>query len=82
MRKVKLFRRIASAGQGNRDERSLASYLVRKPKRAGNNFTGQTGLERCSACVKAKKKVRGSSVEAEFSASLFGLMRGVDDASI
>jgi hypothetical protein len=57
VRKVKVFRRIASASEGIRDERSLASFLVRKPKRGGNNFTGQSGLERCTFCIKAKKKV-------------------------
>jgi len=57
VRKVKTYRRIASASQGKRDEETLASYLVRKPKRAGHNFTGQSGLERCDFCHKAKKKV-------------------------
>jgi len=58
---LRVFKTIASATQGPRNETSLATYLVPKPqKRHANNFTGVTGTERCTFCVKAKKKVHSN----------------------
>lgn len=55
---VRALRKIASANQGPRNEKSLALHLITpKPRRQANNIHGQLGTERCWHCIKAKKKV-------------------------
>ena len=61
---VRALRKIASAKDGPRNERLLAAALISvPPKRQANNVHGQTGTDRCSFCIKSKKKVLRSIID-------------------